>query len=418
MGTQGKSATPTCSLRQGRRSIRLEDAMSEETDNASILIVDDNQNNCDLLNRRLERKGFRCAIALSGREALRQVEKQPPDLILLDVMMPEMDGMEVLDILRRNFNSVELPVLMVTAKNAHEDIISAFAQGANDYIEKPVDFPIMLARIRHHLQHKRLDDELKRSQQQLREQNRQLGMSNQYKINFLSSMSHELRTPLNAILGYSEVLLDGMMGELNPKQLEYCKEIYDSGSYLLIIINDLLDLSKIEAGKLELEIQPTHIEILVNSVIGIIKEKASRHGIILLTDIQEDIGPAELDPLRVKQILINLLSNAIKFTDSGKQVGLKVSLHDDQELLIQVFDQGCGVSEQDLQRIFLPFEQAESSIKKKNVEGTGLGLALVHKLVLLHGGSIDVKSELGQGSSFFIRLPYRASAGGSCDMIY
>ncbi len=385
--------------------------MTKNIEESSILIVDDNQDNCDLLNRRLSRKGFSCAMANSGHQALDMVQNQPPDIILLDVMMPEIDGFEVLHILRQSYNSVELPVLMVTAKNAHEDIIKAFEMGANDYIEKPVDFPVMLARIKHHLEHKKLDDELKLSQQQLREQNRMLDTSNQHKVNFLSSMSHELRTPLNAILGYSEVLIDGMIGDLTEKQKEYCQEIFDSGSFLLIIINDLLDLSKIEAGKLELELQPTDIELLVDSITGLIREKASRHNIKISTIIQNGIAPAALDPLRIKQILINLLSNAIKFTDDGKEVRLDVQLKETDELVLSVTDQGCGISAPDIERIFLPFEQAESSLQGKNVEGTGLGLALVNKLAELHHGIVEVESTLGQGSRFTVTLPYITAAG-------
>jgi len=371
-----------------------------------ILIVDDNQDNSELLKRRLERREFTCPVANNGRQALDIVKASPPDLILLDVMMPEMDGLEVLKILRRTYTAVELPVLMVTAKNAHEDIINAFEAGANDYIEKPVDFPVMLARIKHHLQHKKLDDEFKLSQHQLLEQNRLLDTSNQHKVNFLSSMSHELRTPLNAILGYSEVLIDGMMGNLTDKQKEYCQEIYDSGSFLLIIINDLLDLSKIESGKLELDMQPTDIELLVSSVIGLIREKANRHGIKVCTSVQNDLAPVIVDPLRLKQILVNLLTNAVKFTDAGSEVHLDIVLEDTKHLVINVTDEGCGIPQKDLDRIFLPFEQAETSLQRKKVEGTGLGLALVNKLAFLHGGKVEVESVLGQGSRFTVKLPY------------
>lgn len=380
--------------------------MTHDTDSPSILVVDDNPSNCDLLCRRLQRKGFYCSVANSGQAALDAVQACVPDMILLDVMMPGMDGLEVLTRLRQQFNSVELPILMVTAKNANEDIISAFDKGANDYIEKPVEFAVMLARVKHHLQHKRLDDEFKRSQQQLREQNELLNTANQYKINFISSMSHELRTPLNAVLGYSEILIDGMMGELTDKQKEYCKEIYDSGSFLLIIINDLLDLSKLEAGKLQLEYQATDIDMLVANMIGIVRAKADRHQVLIRLDIQENLGTGNLDPIRVKQILINLLTNAIKFTDSGKEVVLRIRKNQQQQLVMQVIDQGCGISERDLERIFLPFEQAESSLQTKKVEGTGLGLALVSKLAQLHGGQVMATSQPGQGSCFTVTLPF------------
>lgn len=383
--------------------------MPAEENAALILIVDDNQDNRDLLSRRLERRGYACRTASNGPDAIKMVHEMSPDLVLLDIMMPGMDGTEVLVILREQYNPIELPVLMVTSRNADEDIVDAFAKGANDYIEKPSEFPVMLARIKHHLEHKRLDDELKQSHQELRRKNRMLDISNRHKINFLSSMSHELRTPLNAVLGYSEVLLEGMMGDLNEKQKEYCREIYDSGAYLLIIINDLLDLSKIEAGKLELEIQSTHLDALVAGVIGMMHEKAVRNDINLLIHVQPDLGAVQLDPLRIKQVLINLLSNAIKFTDPGKDVRLEVEV-ENENIVIKVTDHGCGIPEEDMERIFLPFEQAESPTQKKAVEGTGLGLALVDKLAVLHGGKVEVASTPGTGSRFTVTLPYIPSS--------
>ncbi len=379
--------------------------MNSKLDPVSILVVDDNVNNCDLLRRRLSRKGYQCEVCHSGMETLDYIAGQKPDLILLDIMMPGIDGIEVLTRLRKQFNSVELPIIMVTAKNAHEDIILAFEKGANDYIEKPVDFPVMLARIKHHVQHKRLDDELKRSQQTLKEKNRLLDISNQYKINFLSSMSHELRTPLNAVMGYSEALLEGLMGDMEEKQKEYCKEIHDSGAYLLTIINDLLDLSKIEAGKLELHVQPTDIDLLVDGLMGIIGERARRNDVRLKVKVQEDLATTPLDPVRIKQILINLLTNAIKFTDAEREVALDVYQTDSGEIVFRVRDQGCGIAPADLQRIFVPFEQTESTRRNTNLEGTGLGLALVKRLTELHGGSVAVESVVGRGSSFTVTVP-------------
>lgn len=379
--------------------------MTTQNKDAAILIVDDSPTNCQLLAKRLSRQGYRCSQALSGKQALQMVAEQAPDLVLLDMMMPEMDGLEVLAILRRSHDSISLPVLMVTARNEGDDVVSAFAAGANDYIEKPVDFPVLVARLQHHLAHKRLDDEVKTSRARLEEQNRKLEVANQYKNNFLSSMSHELRTPLNAVLGFSEMLLDEMLGPLNDKQKQYCGEIYNSGSYLLLIINDLLDLSKIEAGKLELELQSSEVRPLLEAVLGLMKEKAQRRGITLVCDIDERLDRVEWDPLRVKQMLINLLGNALKFTESGKRVTLSAGLADDDEIMLAVADEGWGISVEDLARIFQPFEQASSPMRKTHVEGTGLGLALVSRLAALHGGRVTVESEVAVGSCFTLYLP-------------
>ena len=385
--------------------------MTTQSKDAAILIVDDNPTNCQLLAKRLSRQGYRCSQALSGKQALQMVAEQTPDIMLLDMMMPEMDGLEVLTILRRSHDSISLPVLMVTARNEGEDVVSAFAAGANDYIEKPVDFPVLVARLQHQLEHKRQDDEVKTNRARLEEQNRKLEVANQYKDNFLSSMSHELRTPLNAVLGFSEVLLDEMLGPLNDKQKQYCGEIYNSGSYLLLIINDLLDLSKIEAGKLELELQHSEVRPLLEAVLGLMKEKAQRRGITLACDIDERLDRVEWDPLRVKQMLINLLGNALKFTESGKRVTLSAGLAGDDEVTLSVVDEGCGISPEDLARIFQPFEQASSPMRKTHVEGTGLGLALVSRLADLHGGRVEVQSEVAVGSRFTLYLPRNRGNG-------
>ncbi|NQD91474.1 response regulator [Pseudomonas sp. CrR25] len=383
--------------------------MTDLNKSAAILIVDDNPANCDLLSKRLSRQGYRCIQALSGMQALQIIAQEVPHIVLLDMMMPEMDGLEVLRTLRQHHDSISLPVLMVTAKNQGEDVVSAFAAGANDYIEKPVDFPVLLARLRHHLEHKRLDDEVKVSRARLQEQNHKLEVGNQYKDNFLSSMSHELRTPLNAVLGFSEVLLDEMLGPLNEKQKQYCREIYNSGSYLLLIINDLLDLSKIEAGKLELDVQRSDVAPLIDAVMGLMEDKAQRRGIILSSTVDERLDHVEWDPLRVKQMLINLLNNALKFTETGKSVTLSADFIGNETVRLRVTDEGCGISAEDLTRIFLPFEQASSPMKKRNVEGTGLGLALVNRLAALHGGRVEVESEVGVGSCFTLYLPNRGS---------
>ena len=385
--------------------------MTTQTKDAAILIVDDNPTNCDLLSKRLTRQGYRCSQALSGKQALQMIAQQAPDIVLLDMMMPELDGLEVLAILRQGHDSVSLPVLMVTAKNQGEDVVCAFAAGANDYIEKPVDFPVLLARLQHHLQHKLLDDEVKTSRARLEEQNRKLEVGNRYKDNFLSSMSHELRTPLNAVLGFSEVLLDEMLGPLNDKQKQYCQEIYNSGSYLLLIINDLLDLSKIEAGKLELDLQRSDVAALIEDVMRLMQEKAQRRGISLDSRVEAQLGQVLWDPLRVKQMLINLLGNALKFTESGKRVTLSAGMAGDNEVILSVADEGCGISSADLARIFQPFEQAASPMRKTHVEGTGLGLALVSRLAALHGGRVEVESEVAVGSRFTLYLPRNRGNG-------
>jgi signal transduction histidine kinase/putative methionine-R-sulfoxide reductase with GAF domain len=235
--------------------------------------------------------------------------------------------------------------------------------------------------------------------------NRQLEAASQHKSEFLANMSHELRTPLNAIIGFSEVLIQRMFGELNAKQDEYLKDVYASGQHLLSLINDILDLSKIEAGRMELAPAPFHLPSAVENAVTLVKERASRHGIALEVDIDPRLGELVGDERKVKQVLLNLLSNAVKFTPEGGRISLKAGRKDDL-VEITVTDTGIGIAPEDQAAIFEEFRQVGSDETRKQ-EGTGLGLTLAKKFVELHGGRIWVESEPGRGSTFTFTLPRR-----------
>jgi len=218
-------------------------------------------------------------------------------------------------------------------------------------------------------------------------------------------MSHELRTPLNAIIGFSEVLLERMFGELNPKQTEYLQDIFSSGRHLLSLINDILDLSKIEAGRMELELTRFHLPLALENAITLVRERATRHGIILTLFVDERLGDFVGDERKIKQILLNLLSNAVKFTPAGGRVSVKATPADGS-VEISVSDTGIGIAPEDQEVIFEEFRQVAPDYAQKR-EGTGLGLTLTKKFVEMHGGKIWVKSEVGKGSTFTFTLPVR-----------
>jgi signal transduction histidine kinase len=230
--------------------------------------------------------------------------------------------------------------------------------------------------------------------------------ANQAKSDFLANMSHELRSPLNAIIGFSEVLEAGQAGELNEKQKEYSGEIRVSGLHLLALINDILDLSKIEAGKMTLDLVRADVPVLLASSLSIVREKALRHGIALESRIDPDLGAAEVDARKFKQMVYNLLANAVKFTPDGGRVLLAARRLALGFFEFSVSDTGIGIAEADLPRLFVPFEQLDGSLARK-YEGTGLGLSMVKRLAELHGGTVGVSSELGKGSRFTVRLPLR-----------
>jgi signal transduction histidine kinase len=247
--------------------------------------------------------------------------------------------------------------------------------------------------------------DLNRMSDELGQAHRELESASQHKSEFLANMSHELRTPLNAVIGFSEVLLQRMFGELNEKQDEYLNDIYASGQHLLSLINDILDLSKIEAGRMELAPAPFHLPSALENAVTLVKERAARHGIALELDIDPRLGEVVGDERKIKQILLNLLSNAVKFTPEGGRISLKAR-RTDGTVEIAVTDTGIGIAPEDQAAIFEEFRQVGSDETRKQ-EGTGLGLTLAKKFVELHGGRIWVESELGRGSTFTFALPIK-----------
>ena len=217
-------------------------------------------------------------------------------------------------------------------------------------------------------------------------------------------MSHELRTPLNAIIGFSEVLSDRMFGELNEKQEEYLKDIYASGTHLLSLINDILDLSKIEAGRMELELTEFHFPTAIENAVMLVRERAGRRSIALQTQIDNRLGQIQADERKIRQVVLNLLSNAIKFTPEAGRIDVS-AIPKDGFVEVSVSDTGVGIAPEDQEKVFEEFRQVGTAAKK--VEGTGLGLTLCRKFVELHGGKIWVKSQVGEGSTFTFTIPMR-----------
>ncbi|MHB1123968.1 MAG: response regulator [Ramlibacter sp.] len=286
------------------------------------------------------------------------------------------------------------------------------------------------------LENGKLQARLAQAHDLLAEKGAQLEQASRLKSEFLANMSHELRTPLNAVIGFSEVLKDGLVGELAAEQQEYVTDIYTSGQHLLALINDILDLSKIEAGQMSLDLEPTAAGALFEHSLSIVKENAAKRRLHLSLDVSPELGTLLVDPRKVKQIIYNLLSNAVKFTAEGGQVSLGARrvtgaevagwsskaatvvrtpspcACDADYLQIVVEDTGDGIAPEDAPRLFRMFSQLDSSLAKE-AEGTGLGLALVERLAQLHGGSVAVASTPGQGSRFLVWLPWREADGSA-----
>lgn len=364
----------------------------------TILVVDDNKVSLRLLTAILHGAGYTVITGSNSEEALEQINTQSPDIILLDVMMPGMNGFSLCRKLKQNKQTSDIPLIFLTSLSQKEDIIEGFNAGGNDYITKPFNRQELLARVRNHL---RLYDTLQENKRLIRLSED----ASRSKTEFLASMSHEIRTPLNSIIGMAEVLVET---PLTDEQQDYVRIFRSAGESLLEIINDILDLSKIEAGQTALETIDFHLPSLLDSVVSILSVRAAEQNTPVSVHLHADV-PHGLsgDPTRLRQILINLVGNGLKFTENGT-VDISVKIDAENKLLFSVKDDGIGVAREKQELIFESFTQADSLTTRK-YGGTGLGLTICKKLTKTMGGRIWLESSPGEGSTFFFTCTFRAA---------
>ena len=361
-----------------------------------ILVVDDSPADLKLLGRRLERAGYHPVTAQSGAAALDLIGRERIDAVLLDIVMPGLDGMKTLARIRANASPSELPVIMVTGKSDDEDIAAALAAGANDYVTKPVNFRVAEARINAQLARKHAEDRLRRALVLAKE-------AAQDKTEFLAMMSHELRTPLNAIIGFADLIKARPTDDRSP---DWAADIRLSGEHLLQLINNVIELAKAGLGNATL--QPETVDVLPScrAALALVTPLAGKNHNELVLDCPSDIGTIVTDELKLRQCLINLLGNACKFTNGGR-ISLAVRMHgagDEADVEFAVGDDGIGIAEEHQARLFRLFSQAEPSIARR-FGGTGIGLAVTAELASLLGGRIELRSAAGEGSVFSLFLP-------------
>ncbi|MBD0392352.1 MAG: response regulator [Microcoleus sp. C1-bin4] len=392
-----------------------------EENKGNILIVDDTPENLQVLSATLLDRGYKVRGVINGKMALRAARAGSPDLILLDIKMPEMDGYEVCRQLKADPKTSEIPVIFISALDEVLDKVTAFQVGGVDFITKPFHVAEVLARIEHQLTIQRLKKQLldrnTELQQEIIERKKAeeaAAAASLAKSQFVANMSHELRTPLNAILGFTEVM--SRDSSLSDENLENLRIINRSGQHLLELINDVLDLSKIEAGIIALDERSFDLYQLLDTLEEMFQIKAETKNLQLKFFVQPDVPQyIKTDEKKLRVCLINLLGNAIKFTLDGGRICLRVSLESKQQLaeseiypnstsgepfliVFEVEDTGVGIAAAEIDTLFDAFVQTEAG--RNAADGTGLGLTITKKYVQIMGGDIGFKSVLGEGTSF------------------
>jgi signal transduction histidine kinase len=368
----------------------------------SVLVVDDEPANLQLMSQILEEEGYEVRAAPSGKFALELAERFRPDLILLDVRMPKMDGYEVCRRLKTFEKSCEVPVIFVSAYSDAEDEVAGFEAGGTDYVAKPVRPAELLARVSTHLSLSRMHRELGEKNRQLKESNAKLQELAKLKSIFIATVSHELRSPIHTILGYAETLHDGLVGELTPDQRSFMKNIYVAAEHLLALIDDIIDVSALEGGTIKPERSRFILADLIDDSVLSITTRAREKGLVVTRSGNERVE-MYADRRRLRQCLVNLLDNAVKYTPQGS-----IEIHtagDDDSISLTVCDSGIGIAPDEIDRVFNPFERLPSGVQK-DATGTGLGLYLTRKLVdEVLDGELSVESSEGEGTIFGIHLP-------------
>ena len=404
-------------------------------DPVKILLVDDRPENLLALEAILEPLGQILIRADSGPDALRCVLESEFAMILLDVQMPGMNGFEVAEIIKSRERSRTIPIIFLSAISKEDAyVFKGYSMGAVDYVFKPFNPDVLRSKVSVFVDLFRKQRELQEQAELLREaEKRELDLEHRTSMleaearsaakltqmneelhrrqvaleqamgarnRFYASMSHELRTPINAVIGYSTLMLDNIYGPLNAKQKEGLQRTLKAARHLLELVNDVLDLSKIEAGKIELSLQPVMFPSLIEDLFVTVRPLADEYGSTLSLEMESAPFNVVSDPRRVRQVLLNLLSNAIKFGE-GKPIRVTCKQTDDHGVDIAVIDQGVGIAQEDTSRIFEEFVQVSESKQP----GTGLGLPISRRLAQLLDGSLTVSSTPGEGSTFRLILP-------------
>ncbi len=375
---------------------------------SKVLLVDDIQDNLDLLEDLLDDEfntldnsySVEFLQASSGQEALDIIsDNNNIDLILLDIMMPQIDGFEVCRRIKQNNDTKDIAVIFITAKNQEDDIVNGLNIGAIDYVSKPFCEEELISRVRTQLK-------LSQATKRLQDSRLELIQANRLKSEFMANISHELRTPLNSIIGFSSLLSKNKTKNLDEKQLKYLRSINTNGLHLLEMLSEVIELSKIEVGQIELNIHSVNLIALINEIVSLFQIQANERSIKLdfINNIQKNILVYNTDEQKIKQVLVHLINNALKFTTRSSGI-INIKLEEDNKyFIIIVKDNGIGIDKKDFQEIFKSFNQLQMGDDKEYL-GLGLGLTISKSIIEYLGGYMDLESKKNEGSIFSLYLP-------------
>ena len=384
-------------------SISNSSSSSSSSSSASlgrVLIVDDTPLNVRLLQSILEIEGYSVITATNGPDALEMVPQTEPDVVLLDVMMPGMDGFEVCRRLRAEAASAHLPVVMVTALQDMDNRVQALEAGADDFLTKPVDEVEVLARVKTLVRTKRGRDELENAY-------RALQRSEGLRDSLSQMLVHDLRTPLTAMIASLDILLTSYRERMDDVQVELLEMCMNSSRYMVNQVSELLDVGKLESGALELNYDNVEAENLIEAALTQVLSLARNRNIEIAEPVIDNVPGFEADAELLRRVLVNLLGNSLKFCPPRSQLNVRVNLHNEgpqEAVVFSVCDNGPGIAPENREKIFDKWGQAESSSAGRKIS-SGLGLTFCRLAVEAHGGRIWVESEVGKGSDFRFTIP-------------
>lgn len=354
------------------------------SERAFLLVVDDNDDIRDMLSRRLRKHGYDVDVAINGSRALEMIQGRKYDLVVLDIMMPGMNGFEVLKRIREDQSAVDLPVIMATARDRSEDVVGSLTMGANDYVTKPLDFPVVLARIQNQLSSKRLGEA---------------------KDEFMRIASHDLKTPLSVILGGGKLLESSLAPgtQMTEESSRLLRMVVRNAERMQRILEDFLDFQALRDGQVALELRATNLNQIAEEAVRQNQEYARAKGIGLRSELSADMPSIHADQARLAQVSHNLISNAIKFSPPGAEAVVSTAVAGEQ-VTFEVRDSGPGLTDDDLRHVFMKYAQL-SNKPTGGEKSSGLGLAIAKLMVDLHGGRIGARNNPGGGATFWFTLP-------------